>query len=52
VHWRGADGQLTALTLVETHSHTEPDPPYLQALPLATALAQALGVERRVTDYR
>ena len=40
------------LVLVATREFREdPDTPYRRALPLATELAEALGVERRVTDY-
>jgi hypothetical protein len=40
------------LTLVKTTEFREdPDTPYRRTLPLVTELAEALGVERRVTDY-
>lgn len=38
--------------LVKTNEFREdPDTPYRQALPLATELADALGVRRHVIDY-
>jgi hypothetical protein len=40
------------VVLVKTTEFREdPDTPYRRALPLATELAEALGIERRVTDY-
>jgi hypothetical protein len=33
------------------HFREDPDTPYRRTLPLVTELAEALGVERRVTDY-
>jgi hypothetical protein len=33
-----------------THLQDDPDTPYRAALPLATELARALGVERRLTE--
>ena len=39
------------VSLVETtHLQDDPDTPYRAALPLATELARALGVERRITE--
>src|SRR5262249_13459778 len=49
--WRGTDGQEESTPLTETYESDEPDPPYRGAVPLATELAQALGVERRILDY-
>jgi hypothetical protein len=45
-------GALSCTPLVATESLTDdPDTPYRATLPLATELAQALGVPRRVSDY-
>lgn len=48
---RGASGEDVVRSLVETADHGDPDLPYRESLPLATALAAALGVKRRVQDY-
>jgi len=44
-------GAPSSAPLIETEVSDEPDGPYRQAIPLATELARALGVERRVTEY-
>jgi hypothetical protein len=36
----------------EQGNFANPDGPYHQTLPLVTELATALGVERRITDYK
>jgi len=48
---RGASKEGSARSLVETDDDDDPDVPYRESLPLATALASALGVKRRVQDY-
>jgi hypothetical protein len=49
---RDHDDEERATTLVETRSFAgDADTPYGHALPLATELAAALGVPRRITDY-
>jgi len=41
------------LVLVQTTEFREdPDTPYRRTLPLVTELAESLGIERRVTDYK
>jgi len=45
-------GEAQPVELLSTDEFKEdPDAPYDQALPLATALARALGIERRVKEY-
>jgi hypothetical protein len=44
------DGKPVEL-LATTSFREDPDRPYRRTLPLVTELAEALGVERRVTDY-
>ena len=52
-HTGAARGEPTTTRLVETSSSQDDGtPPWRSALPLVTDLARALGVERRVTDYR
>jgi len=55
VHLRGATASASAgkpVVLAATREFREdPDTPYRRTLPLVTELAEALGVERRVTDY-
>jgi hypothetical protein len=49
---RERDNEERATTLVETRSFAgDADTPYAHALPLATELAAALRVPRRITDY-
>lgn len=48
---RGGSEEGGVRSLVETADHGDPDVPYRESLPLATALATALGVKRRVQDY-
>src|SRR5262249_18789772 len=50
--WRKPGGGEEKTLLVQTSETDEPERPYRDALPLATELAEALGVERRVSDYR
>jgi hypothetical protein len=52
LRWRNSADADEVTRLVETYDASEPDPPYRAALPLVTELARALGVERRVNDYR
>jgi len=53
LHLRGQEsGALTYDPLVATErARDDPDTPYKTALPLATELAKALGVARRISDY-
>jgi hypothetical protein len=53
VHLRGATASAgKPVVLVATNEFREdPDTPYRRTLPLVTELAEALSVERRVTDY-
>jgi hypothetical protein len=44
-------GEEGVRSLVESDDADDPDVPYRASLPLATALAKALGVKRRVRDY-
>jgi hypothetical protein len=51
LHRRGLAAGSPPLAVVETtHLQDDPDTPYRAALPLATELARALGVERRLTE--
>jgi hypothetical protein len=51
-HLRPGAGEKKPLVLVATRSFREdPDTPYRSTLPLATELAEAMGVSRRVTDF-
>lgn len=54
IHRRGTGTPAAAsVVLVRTGEFREdPDTPYRRTLPLVTELAEALGVPRRVTDYR
>ena len=52
VHRRDPASAGKPVVLVATREFREdPDTPYRRTLPLVTELAEALGVERRVTDY-
>jgi hypothetical protein len=51
LHWREAGAEPESMALVETSVSEEADGPYRQTLPLATELARALHVERRLIDY-
>ena len=52
VHRRDPASAGKPLVLVQTREFREdPDTPYRRTIPLVTELAEALGVERRVTDY-
>jgi hypothetical protein len=52
VHRRDSTSAGKPIVLVQTREFREdPDTPYRRTLPLVTELAEALGVERRVTDY-
>lgn len=52
VHRRDPASGGKPVVLVATREFREdPDTPYRRTLPLVTELAEALGVERRVTDY-
>ena len=51
LHRRGSGGGGRPITVVETTQlRDDPDTGYRAALPLATELARALGVERRITE--
>jgi hypothetical protein len=51
-HRRDPAANSKAVVLVQTSEFREdPDTPYRRTLPLVTELAEALGVERRITDY-
>jgi hypothetical protein len=51
LHRRAPSGESGPIEAVETrHLQDDPDTPYRAALPLATELARALGVERRITE--
>ena len=52
VHRRDPASAGKPVVLLQTREFREdPDTPYRRTLPLVTELAEALGVERRVTDY-
>jgi hypothetical protein len=52
LHRRDPAAANQPVVLVKTTEFREdPDTPYRRALPLVTELAEALGIERRVTDY-
>jgi len=52
VHRRDPASATKPVVLVQTREFREdPDTPYRRTIPLVTELAEALGVERRVTDY-
>jgi len=52
VHRRDPASAHKPVVLVQTREFREdPDTPYRRTIPLVTELAEALGVERRVTDY-
>jgi len=52
VHRRDPASAGKPVVLLQTREFREdPDTPYRRTIPLVTELAEALGVERRVTDY-
>ena len=52
VHRRDPGAASKPVELIKTSEFREdPDTPYRRTLPLVTELAEALGVERRITDY-
>jgi hypothetical protein len=53
LHLRDGSGpDSSAFPIVSSGNFANPDGPYHQTLPLVTELATALGVERRITDYK
>lgn len=55
VHLHLRDGSRpdsSVFPIVSSGNFANPDGPYHQTLPLVTELATALGVERRITDYK
>ena len=48
----GARPDASVVSIVRSGDFANPDGPYHQTLPLVTELSTALGVERRITDYK
>jgi hypothetical protein len=48
----GSRPDSSVFPIVSSGNFANPDGPYHQTLPLVTELATALGVERRITDYK